>query len=385
MHFIVLNNRNKPKNKSVTNVCFINNAPQHYRRDIFNLIDQKIKADFYFGDCYLDVKFFDASVLTGFKGYLRNRRLFFGFYWQGGVLPILMKRYSHVVMLGEYHCISTWLFALFSKLIGTNLIFWTHGFYGNEGLLRSFVKIKFYSLASGLFLYGEYSKKELIRRGFHPQSLTVIYNSVSYFEQLKLRNSFINSNIYKEYFDNHDKVIVFVGRLTKNKKLDLLIKASRYLQTLGFPINVIFVGSGPEESNLKMMLEATDKKRYWFFGECYDECKLAEIFSNADLCVSPGNVGLTAIHSLGFGTPVVTHNNLTNQMPECEAIIDGVSGSFFRENDYFDLSRVILRSLKIFENEITVRENCFTIIDEKYNPNNQLRIIRDALNANNEY
>ena len=47
----------------------------------------------------------------------------------------------------------------------------------------------------------------------------------------------------------------------------------------------------------------------WFYGACYDESKLGELIFNADLCVSPGNVGLTAVHSMGYGTPVITHNN----------------------------------------------------------------------------
>ena len=44
--------------------------------------------------------------------------------------------------------------------------------------------------------------------------------------------------------------------------------------------------------------------------------------------VSPGNVGLTAIHSLSYGTPVLTHNNFNNQMPEVESIQPGFNGYF---------------------------------------------------------
>lgn len=56
----------------------------------------------------------------------------------------------------------------------------------------------------------------------------------------------------------------------------------------------------------------------------------AEFIYNADLCVSPGNVGLTAMHSLVFGCPVITHNCFEWQMPEFEAIQPGITGDFLR-------------------------------------------------------
>ena len=52
----------------------------------------------------------------------------------------------------------------------------------------------------------------------------------------------------------------------------------------------------------------------------YDENEIGDLIYNADLCVSPGNVGLTAIHTLTYGTPVLSHANFPNQMPEFEAI-----------------------------------------------------------------
>jgi glycosyltransferase involved in cell wall biosynthesis len=42
-----------------------------------------------------------------------------------------------------------------------------------------------------------------------------------------------------------------------------------------------------------------------FYGESYNERELAPLIALADVCVSPGNVGLTAIHALTYGTPVI--------------------------------------------------------------------------------
>ena len=43
-----------------------------------------------------------------------------------------------------------------------------------------------------------------------------------------------------------------------------------------------------------------------FQGAVFDESN-SELIYHSDLCVSPGNVGLTAIHSLTYGVPVATH------------------------------------------------------------------------------
>ena len=54
---------------------------------------------------------------------------------------------------------------------------------------------------------------------------------------------------------------------------------------------------------------------------CYNEEANAELLYNASVCVCPAEVGLTAIHSLLFGTPVVSNDNFDEQMPEFESII----------------------------------------------------------------
>ncbi len=83
--------------------------------------------------------------------------------------------------------------------------------------------------------------------------------------------------------------------------------------------------------NWKHIDKNQSKGRIWLYGACYDEEIIGELIFNAQLCVSPGNVGLTAMHSLVYGTPVITHNNFSNQSPEFEAIIDGKTGSFSKK------------------------------------------------------
>ncbi len=98
------------------------------------------------------------------------------------------------------------------------------------------------------------------------------------------------------------------------------------------------------------------------------------------ICISPGNVGLTAMHSLVYGTPVITHNNFANQMPEFEAIIPGKTGDFFIEDNVDDLANVIEKWIKKPESQ-EISNNCFDIIDKYYNPNYQLSVIKGVINT----
>lgn len=55
------------------------------------------------------------------------------------------------------------------------------------------------------------------------------------------------------------------------------------------------------------------------------------------MCVCPAAVGLTAIHALSYGCPVISNDNVETQMPEFESIVEGETGSLFKENDIEDL------------------------------------------------
>ena len=84
-----------------------------------------------------------------------------------------------------------------------------------------------------MFLYGNYAKDILVKWGVPDSKLHVIYNSLSYDEQLPLRNSITPSDFYQKHFDNNYPNIVFIGRLTTVKKLDQVLKAVALLKGQG--------------------------------------------------------------------------------------------------------------------------------------------------------
>jgi len=112
----------------------------------------------------------------------------------------------------------------------------------------------------------------------------------------------------------------------------------------------------------------------------FEEERLGELIYNADVCVSPGNVGLTAIHCLTYGTPVITNDNFTNQGPEFEVIRENVTGAFFKENSVEDLCRKIKAWTSLSsENRESTRKQCQTIIAEHYTPQYQVNVLKNLI------
>nr|WP_315215432.1 glycosyltransferase [uncultured Flavobacterium sp.] len=358
--------------------CLIYNYAQHYRADIFSLLDKELDIDFYFGDKMDDVKKMDYSLLENFKSELKNIKIFSAFYWQKGAISLFFKKYDKYIILGEYYCLSTWCILLLSRFSNKKIYLWTHGWYGNENFIKKVIKKIFFNLSDGLFLYGDYAKKLMIKEGFLEKNLHVIYNSLNYNNQLLIRERLHTTNIYSNHFKNDYPVLIFIGRLTKVKKLDQLINACKDLLKKEIFVNLVFVGSGIEEERLKEAAYGINDN-VWFYGACYEEEKIAELIYNSTVCISPGNVGLTAMHSLVYGTPVITHSDFTRQMPEFEAIEEGVSGSFFIKDNEIDLVNKVMGWLSNSASRQNIRDNCFKIIDKKYNPNFQLNVIKKVI------
>lgn len=361
-------------------ICLIYNYAQHYRTNIFTLLDRELDIDFYFGDDMGDVKKMDYSLLHHKVKELKNRTLW-RIEWQSDCVSLAFRKYDAYVMLGTPMCLSTWLCAFFASILGKKVIFWTHGWYGKESTFERILKKLFYKIPDHIMLYGNYAKELLLKEGLDEEKLSVIHNSLMYDAQLEIRKNLKASNVFVDHFKNGFQTVVFVGRLTPVKKLHQLLEAQKDCQEKDFNFNVVFIGDGTQKTeleNLSSSLKLNDK--VWFYGSSYNEDELSILLYNADLCVAPGNIGLTAMHAMVYGCPCVSHNDFKWQMPEFEAINSGITGDFFERDNVQSLANTIrawLVNSKSRREE--VRQSCFDEIDTSWNPYYQLEVINRAL------
>lgn len=367
----------------MSKLCLIFNIPSLYRKAIYKSIDEQYDCDWYFGPTTAGIKEMDTSILKRVRRYsvIGNVNKVF---WNVGMLKLLFKKeYQNYFMLYENRCLTDYVFFFLAFFFYRKKRFyiWTHGWYGKEQGLDAKIKLWIYKHVNGVFVYGNYARNLLLEQGIPPEKLFTIYNSLNYDEQKALREDMQPSKVYSEYFGNSNPVIIFIGRLTKVKQLDMLIKSIADLKKIGEDYNLVFVGDGLEKDNLQTLVDSLKiKNQVWFYGSCYDEKTNAELVYNSDLCVAPGNVGLTAMHTMMFGCPVISHNCFEWQMPEFEAIIPGETGDFFTYKDNDSLTGTIRHWFheKGGMRDI-VRDACFREIDNNWNPYNQMRIIKKII------
>ncbi|MBQ2210720.1 MAG: glycosyltransferase [Prevotella sp.] len=363
------------------NICLITNIGTHYRLPIFTKMAEEFSCSFFLGDKLdTEIKTFEYSNLPGFKKELTNI-FFHNFYWQSGSVKLIFLPYKYYILDGEPYCLSSWIILLLAKLCGKETIAWTHGWYGRESVIKKVIKKVFYKLHSRLLIYSDYAIRLMEDVGIPSEKMFCIANSLDSYKEKGIRDTLQVTDIYQQHFHNESPTIIYCGRIQKRKKLEILIDCIEQLKAEGHRVNVIMVGEDVDNVNIEAYAEEHRVGgQVWMYGPCYDDNILAELFYNASVCVSPGNVGLTAIHSLSFGCPVITHGDFPYQMPEFEAIKPGVTGDFYERGSITDLKNKIKKWITISapEREKT-RMEAFKEIDTKWNIDYQINILKKVL------
>lgn len=127
----------------------------------------------------------------------------------------------------------------------------------------------------------------------------------------------------KEYY-------IYVGRLDKNKSIDLAIHACNYLK---LPFKII--GVGPELENLKKIAGPTIE----FLGFIPDN-KLTYYYQKAKafiFCAKEEDFGIAPIEAMGYGVPVIAYYGGGIK----ETLEDKVTGRFFYQNTVESLINIL--------------------------------------------
>ncbi len=373
-------------------ILFITNFFPSYRKSVWEklLSIKKSNVIFYFDPIQNVGIQVEELFFLDFKSRENNFKKVKNFYffgrviWQSKIIKeCLSTSFNQAIFLGDMNILSTWIGLIICRLRNKKTILWTHGFYGKENFIKRYLRIVFYSIGNKYLLYEQRGKELMIDAGFDASKIFVIYNSLNYDLQKEYFENYQKNNIKRDlYFFKNPKLktVLFLGRLTSVKKIDLLIKSLYKLNSKSINFNLLIIGEGPQKKMLKKISkEGIEKGWIYFYGKTYEESELSKLIYSSDLMVSPGNTGLNSIHALSYGTPVGTHDNFNNQMPEAAIIEDERTGFFFNENDSDDLSLKIDLWFSKFNLNLNRAERR-VMIDEKYNSKYQIKEILKALN-----
>lgn len=326
-------------------VCCVFNYNPLYRLPIYNAMADKFDCDFFFGDTvFQPLKAFDAHELKGFKGFIKARKTKFkSFIWHSSIKPIFSRKYTHYVLTGDSSMIINWLIILYAKIFRKKVYLWSHGVKTSELKTSTRLLFKaFFTHVTGVLMYNRYNCKYMKMIGCREECLHVIHNSLDTSTQSAIYERLSSSDIYTRHFGNNNPTLIYIGRIQRVKKTEQILDAMALLKEKGLYVNLVVVGANVDDEMFTQKLSDYQlQDNVWMYGPCFDEKKNSELIYNAAVCVSPGNVGLTCIHVLSYGTPVITNDNFSTQGPEYEAIKKGVTGDFFKENDIDDLANKI--------------------------------------------
>lgn len=261
----------------------------------------------------------------------------------------LTCRTDAVIHFGSVMYLTTWLAAAILRVRRKKVYFWTIGWHRPDRGPKRLIRLAFYRLADTLLLYGSTAESIGLAAGYPADRMRVIGNS---------HDRDVNDQVY-EHEDPVDfselrnaEVIGAVIRPNRNKRLELLIEAARRLRLNGRNVAVCIVGDGPCREQLEDLARKKSVPAL-FPGSRHNPDVLRSVYERLRLTVVPEAVGLTAVHSLWYGRPVISNNDAYGQMPEYEAIKPGLTGDLYDAGDVDALTGCIGRWLDVMASEQT--------------------------------
>lgn len=366
-------------------VAIIYHMWPHYRRAVMEALDSSERIQFLFvgsAEPFEGIVHVDPAVVKQFQRapFIAKKQ----FVWQPDAIKLAATgQLDALIFLGNPNFISTWVAAWIARRRGIPVLFWEHGWKRREGKLKTKLRLLFFGLADRLLVYAPRAKSLGVAAGYPGDRIDVVYNSLDFAAADRLYKSISRGELNDVnpacFFEERDcPIIICTARLTKACRFDLLFEALEILKAQGTRCNVLLVGDGPMDAPLRDLAAARGLPVH-FFGSCYDEKILSQLLYRSTVTVSPGKVGLTAMHSLMYGTPVITHDNDDEQMPEVEAIQHNLTGARFKHNDPASLAKAIATWIDPEVNRSVVRSNCRNEIATRWCPEVQAEIIEQSI------
>ncbi len=371
------------------------NCIAHYRRAIFEGLSSSQRYEFVvITDTKPDTPFLELADLSSgtvhhrfARNYIFSLPFVETLFWQpGAVWMALRDSPAAIIALGNPYSLTAWSLLLIGRLQGIPVLLWSHGLLKDETGPKWWVRRLLYRLATGHLLYGEHAKSLLITKGFPATHLHVVYNSLDHVAQQKIDRSITDQEriAFRTSLavQADHGLVAFTGRLQPVKRLDLLFEAIRILGSRGRVVHAAVVGKGAQQPVLEELCRTLGiQDRIHFLGESYDDRFLGLVLGSSDLCVIPSGAGLSIMHALAFGTPVVLHDRTAEHFPEWEAVKDGVTGFYYRYGDTEDLATKIEQAIFPHTRKRDLAQACRDAIANRYNPRTQVTLIEDAVTA----
>jgi glycosyltransferase involved in cell wall biosynthesis len=190
----------------------------------------------------------------------------------------------------------------------------------------------FYGQLDTVFVNSEEYRQSWINRGFDPAKLKIFPRGLD----TELFTPARRDPAFWEKFGPADGEVrlLYVGRISKEKDLDVLAKAYRQLRDEGLSIQLLIVGHGPYSEALSETLPDA------IFTGYLKGKELATAYASADVFAFPSTTdtfGNVIIEAQASGVPVIVSDSGGPK----ELVEDNVNGLITKSHDVEDFSRAI--------------------------------------------
>ncbi len=206
----------------------------------------------------------------------------------------------------------------------------------------------------------EFSKKKFIEAGL-PE------------EKIFVKPNFVLESPKPNY--SHKNYAVFLGRLSKEKGVDTLIKAAKLMpDSLKTFFNIKIIGDGNLRDYIESEIRAKSIKNVELLGR-KDYYSAMELLSNSLFAIFPSiwyeTFGTVICEAFAYGKPVIGSNHGAIG----ELIEDGKTGLLFEPGNPYDLARKIKWMIENQEEVIQMGRKARQIFEEKYCADRNFQIL----------
>jgi len=292
---------------------------------------------------------------------LRGITLGKSFHINIGIITRLIKDSPDVLVVGGYSYPTAVIAIFVAKLLKIPLILWSATSLLEKEYKPRKIKerIKFKTkkfligLSSKYLVPGKRARKYIQQFGAPSNKIFIMRNSFDF--NFFKKNSNLSSDQIKDIKDKlniqEKELIIYTGRLKKEKGLKVLLKAYKEIKPLNKKIGLLVIGNGPQKKELEMFCSKNKLKGAYFLG--FKQKKdLPKLYGISNLFVLPSykdTWGMVVNEAMACGLPVITTDKVGASY---DLICSDKNGLVVKAGDVDALKEAILKIFKKTEQEI---------------------------------
>ncbi len=291
--------------------------------------------------------------------------------WQWIPAKKLFKGFDIYVFYGNPRVLSNVLWATLLKILGRKVAIWGQAHTSGSSSIFQAIRYTWWKLFDFLLVYNDKEANELINSFRNNKTIIGMNNGL---DQKKIDDeiTYWNEPRIKQWENRQgleNKIVLLsCARLEKKNKFHLLIQCLPDLIAKHKNLVWCVIGDGSLKEDLKTQSRQLSlENNIHFTGAIYEEHELAPWFITSSIFIHPGAIGLSLMHAFGYGLPVITHDNISNHMPEITAFENGKTGLLYEEDNVESFKNTILHLLDSHSLQDTMRSKTQLIAKESYN------------------